>query len=475
MDNRRNVWALVAVALATFMTYLDNNIINVAIPVIEKDLHLTTAGIEWIVSSYILTFAGLMLIGGRLADLFGRRRLFLIGLGVFTLASLFAGLSGDVSTLIASRSLQGVGAALLTPTTLAIITSTFTDTRARNMAVGIWGAVGALALAAGPLLGGVLSEHVSWSWIFFINLPVGIVTAALAVWAIDESRDPVSRSLDWAGLGLSTIGLVALTYGLIEGHGQGWTSPTILAVFALALSSFAAFIVVENQVKDPMVDLSLFANGVFSGALSALMLWAFGLFGIYFFTSLYLQGVLGFSPTKAGIAFVPMALLMATSAAFSEPIARRFGAHRSVPFGMGIMAGGIASIAFFDSSAGFLDLMPSLAVIGIGGGMTIPLTATVLGIMPVDRAGVASGVFNTSREVAGLLGITVIGAILTARQESLVRSGSTPIDGFLGGYQFGLVVAGLLVAAGGVASWVALRKVEAEPLTTGDPGLVLAA
>ena len=475
MDNRRNVWALVAVALATFMTYLDNNIINVAIPVIEKDLHLTTSGIEWIVSSYILTFAGLMLIGGRLADLFGRRRLFLIGLGVFTVASLFAGLSGDVSTLIASRALQGVGAALLTPTTLAIITATFTDTRARNMAVGIWGAVGALALAAGPLLGGVLSQHVSWSWIFYINLPVGIVTAALAVWAIDESRDPVSRSLDWAGLALSTVGLVALTYGLIEGHGQGWTSGTILGVLALALSSFAAFIVVEKSVKDPMVDLSLFSNSVFSGALTALMLWAFGLFGIYFFTSLYLQGVLGFSPTKAGVAFVPMALLMAVSAAISEPVARRFSAHRSVPFGMTIMAAGIGSVAFFDGGASLLDLMPSFALIGIGGGMTIPLTATVLGIMPVDRAGVASGVFNTSREVAGLLGITVIGAILTGRQESLIRGGSTPLDGFLGGYQLGLVVAAALVGAGAVASWLALRKVEAEPLTTVDPGLVLAA
>lgn len=475
MDNRRNVWALVAVALATFMTYLDNNIINVAIPVIENDLHLSTAGIEWIVSSYILTFAGLMLIGGRLADLFGRRRLFLIGLGVFTLASLFAGLSGNVSTLIASRALQGVGAALLTPTTLAIITATFTDKRARNMAVGIWGAVGALALAAGPLLGGVLSQHVSWSWIFFINLPVGVVTAALAVWAVDESRDPVARSLDWAGLSLSTVGLVALTYGLIEGHGQGWTSGTILGVFALALTSFAAFVVVENRVKDPMVDLSLFSNRVFSGALTALMLWAFGLFGIYFFTSLYLQGVLGFSPTKAGVAFVPMALLMATSAAVSEPVARRFGAHRSVPFGMTIMAAGIGSVAFFDGGATLLDLMPSFALIGIGGGMTIPLTATVLGIMPVDQAGVASGVFNTSREVAGLLGITVIGAILTGRQESLVRGGSGALEGFLGGYQLGLIVAAALVAAGAVAAWAALRGAEDESAVDQDPALVLAA
>ena len=472
MNNRRNVWALVAVALATFMTYLDNNIINVAIPVIERDLHLTTAGIEWIVSSYILTFAGLMLIGGRMADLFGRRRLFLIGLGVFTGASLLAGLSGDVNSLIASRALQGVGAALLTPTTLAIITATFTDTRARNTAVGIWGAVGALALAAGPLLGGVLSEHLSWAWIFFINIPVGLVTAGIAWWAIDESRDPVKHSLDWYGLVLSAVGLVALTYGLIEGQGQGWTSMPILSVLAVAAVSFLGFVMVENRSTDPMVDLSLFSNRVFSGALGALMLWAFGLFGIYFFTSLYLQNVLAFSPTKAGIAFVPMALLMAVSAVLSDPLARRFGAHRSVSFGMAIMAAGIGSVALFDAGASFGDLMPSFAIIGIGGGMTIPLTAIVLEVMPQDRAGVASGVFNTSREVAGLLGITVIGAILTGRRESLIAAGEAPLDSFLGGYQLGLVVAAALVMAGAFAAWAALRKAEEAPQVERETVLV---
>ncbi|MFI5429265.1 MFS transporter [Aeromicrobium sp. UC242_57] len=426
MDDRRNIWALVAVALATFMTYLDNNIINVALPAIEQDLGLTTAGMEWIVSSYILTFAGLMLVGGRLADLVGRRRIFLIGLGIFTAASFAAGLSGNVETLIAGRAVQGVGAALLTPTTLAIISATFTDKRERNVAVGIWGAVSALALAAGPLLGGVLSEHVAWEWIFFINVPLGIVTAALAVWAISESRDPVDRRLDLWGLVASTISLSTLTFALIEGTGRGWTSAPIVTALAIAVVTAAWFVTVERRIEHPMVDLGLFRDRVFSGALASLMLWAFGLFGIYFFTSLYLQGVLGFSPTKAGLTFVPMALCMAVAAATSEGVARRFGAHRSVSFGMGIMGVAITSVAFFGQDASMLDLMPSFIAIGIGGGLTIPLTATVLGIMPQDQAGVASGVFNTSRELAGLLGITVIGVILTSRQDSVLSDGGLP-------------------------------------------------
>lgn len=468
MGDRKNIWALVAVALATFMTYLDNNIINVAIPVIEEDLGLSTAGMEWVVSSYILTFAGLMLIGGRLADLLGRKRIFLIGLGVFTAASFAAGLSGSVETLIASRAIQGVGAALLTPTTLAIISATFTDKRERNVAVGIWGAVGALALAAGPLFGGLLSEHVAWEWIFFINLPLGLVTAALAVWAIDESRDPVERRLDLWGLVASTISLSTLTFALIEGNGRGWDSLPILAAFAVAAVTAAWFVVVELSVDDPMVDLALFRDRVFSGALISLMLWAFGLFGIYFFTSLYLQGVLGFSPTRAGMTFVPMALFMAVAAAMSDGAARRFGAHRSVSFGMGLMGVAIASIAFFGQDARMLDLMPSFIAIGIGGGLTIPLTATVLGVMPQDQAGVASGVFNTSRELAGLLGITVIGVILTGRESSALSGGALPVDAFLSGYRLGLVTAGALVVAGAAAAWLALRTAEAEPVVNDD-------
>src|SRR3954465_1285313 len=241
----RNRWTLVAVELATFMTYLDNNIVNVAIPDIQRELGLTTSGIEWVVSGYILPFAGLLLAGGRLADAFGRRRLFLIGLAVFTVSSLLAGFAGGATELIAARGLQGIGAALVTPTTLAIISATFSDPRERNAAVGIWGGVGALALAVGPLLGGLLTQHVSWEWIFWINVPVGIATMALGAWAITESREAGVRRLNRGGLVLSTMSLFSLTWALIEGHDRGWTSTAILGTFALAAAAAAAFLVVE--------------------------------------------------------------------------------------------------------------------------------------------------------------------------------------------------------------------------------------
>jgi EmrB/QacA subfamily drug resistance transporter len=452
-------WALLAVSLATFMTYLDNNIVNVAIPAIQRDLHLSTAGLEWVVSGYILVFASLLLAGGRLGDLYGRRRLFMLGLGVFTAASLAAGLAGNVDVLVASRAIQGLGAALVTPTTLAIISAAYPTHRERTTAIGIWSAVGALALAFGPLLGGLISQNVSWGWIFFINVPIGVATMALGWWAIpaDAVTTGARRRIDIPGLVTSAVGLFALTYALIEGHDKGWTSTVIVATFALAVAAGIAFALIEARSKEPMVDVALFADRVFSGGVIAVIMWGFGLFGIYFFTSLYLQNVLGFSPTRAGAAFVPMALLMAVGATLSERVARAVGPHRSVAAAMFLMAAGIASVSLLGRDASYLQLMPSFALIGIGGGLSVPLTAMVLGAMPVEAAGVASGIFNAAREVAGLLGITVIGAILTARQGASISAGHDPVDAFLTGYRTGLLVAGVLVAAGGVAAFLALR------------------
>jgi EmrB/QacA subfamily drug resistance transporter len=387
--------------------------------------------------------------------------LFLVGLAVFTASSLVAGLSGGAAALVAARAAQGIGAALVTPTTLAIISATFTDPRERNAAVGVWGGVGALALAVGPVLGGLLTQHVSWEWIFWINVPVGIATMALGAWAVRESREDEARRLDLPGLVLSTVTLFSLTWALIEGHDRGWTSAGILGAFAVATLSALVFVAVEGRVAQPMVDVSLFRRREFSGGIVALMLWAFGLFGIYFFTSLYLQGVLGFSPTKAGAAFVPMAVLMAVSAVVSDRVAARFGSHRSTGFGMVAMGLAIGSVSLLGQDASFLSLMPSFAVIGIGGGMTIPLTATVLGVMPTSQAGVASAVFNASREVAGLLGITVIGAVLTSRQGSALAEGHAPVEAFLSGYRWGLLLAAALVVAGGAAAFAALRGAHA--------------
>lgn len=434
-------WALAAVTLGSFTTYLDNNIVNVALPTIQRDLGLTLSGLEWVATGYMLVFAGLMLVGGRLADVFGRRRTFLSGLAVFTLASIGAGLAADGGTLIAARAVQGVGAALLTPTALALISSTFRDLRERGTAVGIWTASGALSMALGPAAGGFISEHLHWGWIYLINAPIGVATFALAVWAIKPDAERVRRRMDLPGLLTSAVTLFALTYALIE----GWTLP----LAAVTVGSAVAFAVVETRSAEPMIDLSLFRNRVFTGGTLAMGLWSFGVFGIYFFSALWLQNSLGFSPVEAGAAFVPMALLMAVVAIQAQRLARLLGNGRTVALGLGLMATSVLGISFVGAGGGYLDVLPWFLLYGLGGGMLVPLTTMILGALPSGRAGVASGVLNVSREVFGLLGITVLGAILNARQAE---------TSFLAAYQSTLVIAAIIVAVGIPVSLYSLRR-----------------
>ncbi len=463
----RRWWTLVAVALATFMTYLDNNVTNVAIPTIQRSLHLSIAGLEWVVSSYVLVFAGLLLVGGRLADSYGRRRLFYIGTALFTVSSLAAGLAGSGGVLIAARLVQGLGAALLVPTTLAIIMATFTDARERTTAISAWTAIGAMALAFGPLIGGFISQHLHWGWIFFINVPVGIIAVLIAAATMDESKDPnAAGRLDLPGMLTSSLALFSLTYALIEGHDKGWTSGLILGALALAALAGAAFVLIESRTKHPMVPLSLFRSRVYSGGTVTMMLWAFGIFGIYFFTSLYLQNILGFSPSKAGLAFVPMALCLALAATLAGPIYLRFGTHRTVAAGMLAMGGGLALMSTLGAGASFAALMPGFVIFGLGAGlMQVPLTNAILNGQPEANAGIASALLNASREVAGLLGITVIGAILRATQSGALSRGTNPGDAFLDGYHAGLYVTVSLILAGAVLSFIALRRVQAQPQT----------
>jgi EmrB/QacA subfamily drug resistance transporter len=462
----RRWWTLVAVSLATLMAYLDNNVVNVALPTIQRDLHLSVSGLEWVVSSYLLVFAGLLLAGGRLADHYGRRRIFLIGLGIFTASSLASGLAGDAAVLIASRAVQGLGAALMVPTTLAIILATFNDARERNIAVGIWNAIAALALAIGPLIAGLISQHLHWGWIFFINVPIGVVTAIIALPAMDESRgraDGEARRLDMPGLVVSAVMLFSLVYALIEGQDRGWTSLIILGAFALAAVALAGFLLVERGATQPMVSLSMFRSRVFSGGTVTMMLWGFGVFGIYFFTALYLQDILGFSPTKAGLAFVPMALAVVAFSGLAGPIAARIRTAGAVAGGMLVMAAGLILFALLGANASFTALIPAFVVFGAGAGlMNVPLTTAILGAMPPERSGIASALLNASREVAGLLGITVIGAVLRTRQSSALRGGAHPVAAFLDGYHAGLYVTIALMVAGVAVSWLTLRRYTAE-------------
>jgi EmrB/QacA subfamily drug resistance transporter len=444
-------------------TFLDNNVTNVAIPTIQRSLHLSVAGLEWVVSSYLLTLAGLLLAGGRVADVYGRRRMFLGGLALFTVSSLAAGLAGSGAVLIGSRAVQGVGAALLMPTTLAIIMATFTDPRERTKAIGIWTAIGAMALGLGPVIGGLISQHIRWGWIFLINVPVGVITFALAIGFMRESKaSSATRSLDVPGLLASAVALFALTYALIEGGYKGWTSMQILASFAVAAVAAAAFIAVELRTAYPMVDLRMFRSRRFSGGTGTMMIWAFGILGIYFFTSLYLQGILGFSPVKAGLAFVPMALTLALFAGVAPMAEARLGGHRTVALGMLMMVVGLVLFARFGEQASYGALMPGFILFGAGAGlMNVPLTNAVMHAIPQARAGVAAALLNDSREVAGLLGVTIIGAVLSARDSAALRAGSDRAQAFVAGYHTGLWVTIALLAAGVVLSYITLRPAKA--------------
>jgi EmrB/QacA subfamily drug resistance transporter len=450
----RKWWALGAVTLGTFMTYLDNNVGNVALPTIQRELGLTISGLEWIVSGYILVFAGLMLAGGRLADVFGARRVFVAGLLVFSAASLAAGLATSGPMLIAARAVQGVGAALLTPTALSLISRLFPDPVERGRAVGAWGATGGLSMALGPVTGGFISEHLHWGWIYLINVPLGAVTLGLALWAVRPTAVRVRRSLDLPGLATSAAALFALTYALIEGEAAGWTSPRILAAFGVTALAAVAFTLAERRAAEPMIDLSLFRSRAFTGGTLANGIWSFGVFGIYFFSALWLQNVLGFSPTEAGAAFVPMALLMAVVAVLSQRITRLFGLAATVAAGMALMAVAIFMLSGVGADGGYGDVLPWFLAYGLGAGLLVPLTAAMLGGMPEGRSGVASGVLNVSREVFGLLGITVLGALLASRQGA---SALPPLAAFLDAYQFTLVIAAMVMLAGIPVTLYALR------------------
>ncbi|BBA97122.1 putative MFS transporter [Actinacidiphila reveromycinica] len=462
-------WSLLAVSLATFMTYLDLNVINVAIPTIQRDLHLSEAGLEWIVSSYLLTLAGLLLAGGRLADAYGRRRLYMIGLTVFTLSSLSAGLAGNGGMLIGSRAVQGIGAALLTPATLAIITATFTDLKERTSAIGLWTVSAALGLALGPVTGGLITQNIRWGWIFLINVPVGVVTLALSARTVRESRSSDSGNvLDVGGLITSAVALFAVTYALIEGNDAGWGAPEIVTAFVIAAIATVAFFVFETRTPEPMVNLGLFRIRQFTGGISTQMIWAFGALAIYFFTSMYLQDVLGFSPLKSGVLFVPMAFALAAFAGFSTLMESWIGGFRTVSLGMVMMTVGLIMLNMHDEHSTFASLLPCLIVLGGGMGiMNVPMTNAVMHNTPKAQAGVASALLNDAREVAGLLGITIIGAVLRSKQASELRSGSSASQSFLSGYHVGLWVATGLVAVGIVFTYVMLRP-SGEPLLDED-------
>src|SRR5471030_2374395 len=303
-------WTLGAVSVGLFVIMLDNTVVNVALPSMQRSLNLKISELEWVVTGYALTFGAFMLTGGKLADLFGRRLMFVVGLVIFTGSSLACGLAGDANILIGVRVIQGLGAALMNPATLSIITVTFPP-KQRGTAIGIWAGVSALALAIGPLVGGLITQHINWNWIFFINVPIGAIAVVAAYAFIDESRDESrEQKPDIPGLATSALGLFALTYGLIESNNDGWGSPRIIGSFVVAALALGAFVALELRQRLPMLDLSLFKNRTFAGANSAMLFVGLAMFGTFFYVSLYMQNVLDYSPVQSGASFLPMTCLI---------------------------------------------------------------------------------------------------------------------------------------------------------------------
>jgi EmrB/QacA subfamily drug resistance transporter len=456
-DENKKWWTLGAVAFGLFMIMLDNTIVNVALPAIEHSLHMSIASLEWIVTAYALTFAALLITGGKLGDMFGRRRMFIVGLVVFTLASLACGLAPTAGFLIGARAVQGIGAALMNPATLSIITATFPP-KERGQAIGIWAGVSALALAIGPLLGGLIVDNINWHWIFYVNVPVGIVGIVVSYFFITESRDTThEQSIDLPGLVTSGASLLALSYALIEGNRHGWTSPEILGLFAGAAVLLAAFILLEMRQRLPMLDLSLFKIGSFVGANLVAMLVSLGMFGVFFFISLYVQNVLGYSPTKAGAIFLPMTILIILVAPIAGKLSDRIGSRWLMGAGMTIVGVSLLLYQRIGLHTGFWSLLPQLMLGGLGMALTMsPMTSAAMSSVPVDKAGVGSGVLNSFRQMGGSLGIALMGAILLS-YEHPTTSKQVASQQFVDGLHAALLVSAVIAFAAAAVAIVLVR------------------
>ncbi len=462
-EQNRKWWTLGAVSFSLFMIMLDNTIVNVALPSIGRGLKVNVSQLEWVVNAYTLSFAVLMLTGGRIADLYGRRLVFAAGLTLFSLSSLVCGLAPSAAVLIGARTFQGAGGALMMPATLSIITNAF-PARERGTAIGIWAGVSGSALAIGPLLGGLLTEHLGWRWIFFVNVPVGAVALVAAFALIVESRSGTKeRSLDLKGLLTSAAGLLALIYALIEGNRYGWGSVTILGLFFAAAVLLAAFVALELRSLHPMLDLGLFRKRTFTGANIAALLVSLAMFGIFFFVSLYMQNILGYTPVHTGLVFLPMTMLVVISAPLAGKVTDKSGPRWPISIGMLLLTVALLLFSRLGMGASFTDLLPGMLIGGLGMGTAMgPMTTAALSIAPIDEAGVVSGVVTTSRQVGGALGVALMGAIVAAAETVSPLDPRFPLQ-FVDGFHHALEAGAAITLVGAIAAALLVRR-EAPPV-----------
>ena len=416
-DNaREKVIVLLTMCFALAMAMLDNTVVNVALPSIRDSLGASLSELQWIVDGYVLAFAALLLTGGIMGDRYGRKKMFMGGLFLFTLASLLCGLSTTTGQLIAFRALQGVGGALLIPGTLSIITVTF-PAHERAKALGLWAGVSGLALALGPTLGGYIVEHFNWHWVFIINVPIGIVAFAVSWFTVQESRSDVARRLDIPGLLLGTGALVTATYGLIEANQKGWTDPVILASFAAFAILLVSFLMWELHSDHAMMPLRFFKIPAFSAGNTVAFSVSLGMFATFFFMSLYLQTIHGYTPFEAGVRFLPMTITIIVTAPLAGKYASKHGSRAPMTYGLILAGSGLLILgSALTVSSPYWLLLPVFVIMGHGMGATMaPMTAAVMNSVGPERAGLGSAMTNTSREVGGVFGIALLGTILTTK------------------------------------------------------------
>jgi EmrB/QacA subfamily drug resistance transporter len=428
-NGRTKLLTLLAMCFALFMAMLDNTVVNVALPKIQSHLGSSVSGLQWIVDAYVLMFASLLLTGGTLADIFGRKRLFLSGLSIFTLASLLCGLAPNLTFLILARGLQGIGAAALLPGTLSILTHTFPDPRERAQAIGIWAGVSGLALALGPVVGGALVDGLGWQSVFFLNVPIGILAFFVVTRIVAESKHPEGRTIDLPGQLLAIGWLGSLTYALIEGNTKGWSSPLILTLLVAAGVGLIAFLLVERSSKSPMLQLSFFRNRTFAAANTVAAMISFGMFGMFFFLSLFMQAILGYGAFQAGIRFLPTTACIIVAAPLAGRIAGRVGSRIPMTIGLALCGTAMLILHGITPTSTYGDFWWALPLMGIGMGLTMtPMTAAVMSSVPPQRSGMASATANASREVGGVFGIALLGAILTAKMKTTLAVSLTALD-----------------------------------------------
>ncbi|QKV95234.1 MFS transporter [Streptomyces sp. NA02950] len=464
------VWSVLLAACAgQFLVVLDVSVVNVALPAMRSSLGLGETGLQWVVNAYVLTFAGFLLLGGRAADLFGRKRVFLLGLGLFTAASLAGGLAQEPWQLIAARAVQGVGAAVVSPATLTILTTTFPHGSARTRAIGTWTAVGAGGGAAGGLVGGLLTEYLSWRWVLLVNVPVGVlVLVAGAVW-LAESRSGAVRRLDIPGAVLVTAGLAALAYGIVQTESYGWGAAASLAPLLAGLALLGAFLAVEARTREPLMPLRLFRVRSVTAANAAMTVFGAGMFAMWYFMSLYLQNVLHYSPVKAGLAFLPYSLSIVLGSKLAPRLMARFDGKTVAMVGGTLVVAGFAWQSRMDADGTFLGTVLGPAVVmSLGSGLLMtPLAAAATSGATPSEAGLVSGLVNTSRQMGGALGLSVLATVAAERISAARGDGDTADQALAAGYAQAFTVATGIIAVSTVLIAVTLPRTSA---VTAGPG-----